>query len=220
MRLKLLSIAALAWAATAAADPAPTPDPILAYYPPAAKAAGVSGEAFVSCEHTEHGGLTNCLFTGEAPWGQGFGDAAMAIAKNAVECPEVSLSEAQRQRSTLKFTFTASPLSIAPDVTKPGWMISNPIWVRRPTGDDMAAFYPAAAHVTGMSGHATITCVATAEGHMSACQVTEERPAGWQFGAAAMKLSPIFRIRPRAPCGGSVAGAKVVIPIGFMVAPP
>jgi protein TonB len=47
------------------------------------------------------------------------------------------------------------------------------------------------------------------------CSIIEEAPKGGGFGAAALKMSHLFKMTPKTTDGQSVAGAKVVIPIRF-----
>jgi protein TonB len=51
---------------------------------------------------------------------------------------------------------------------------------------------------------------------MKDCFVTEETPSNYGFGQAALRLAPLFRMRPMTGDGViSTVGASVVIPIGF-----
>ena len=94
-------------------------------------------------------------------------------------------------------------------------VISNPHWLRQPTGDDFADVYPQRALVVGRSGAVLIDCSVTASGDLTACRVAEEAPTGWGFGAAALTLIKRFRLVPREEDGRPVGGAMVRIPIRF-----
>src|SRR5580658_4374393 len=76
-------------ASTAVADPPQPPPagspPVLGFYPQAALAAGVGGEATLLCARTEHGALVDCKLREEQPTGQGFGAAALALAAQSVD---------------------------------------------------------------------------------------------------------------------------------------
>lgn len=99
----------------------------------------------------------------------------------------------------------------APDV------LTNPDWVQRPGGDTMARVYPDRAQRTGVSGRAVIDCTVAASGHLEACKVIDESPAEFGFGAAAIKASGSFRMRPLTRNGVPVSGARVRLPIVFTV---
>jgi protein TonB len=112
-----------------------------------------------------------------------------------------------------------APPVIAPEKPPPPkpTVISQPDWLRRPTGDDMAQYYPERAQRMGVSGHASITCTVNTNGTVSDCSVSSESPADQEFGSAALKLSKLFKMRPQTRDGAPVGGAKVTIPIGFQV---
>jgi TonB family protein len=104
-----------------------------------------------------------------------------------------------------------------PDVSMPlEGTVTNPDWVRRPTGEEMSNFYPRVAQLVGLDGHVTIECGVTAEGGVENCAVLSETPVGMEFGKAAVAMADLFRMKPKTIDGAPVAGAKVIIPIGFM----
>jgi hypothetical protein len=57
----------------------PTPDELLAVYPHEALGRGLGGEATISCLVSTQGALFDCYVTSEAPAGQNFGFAALAL---------------------------------------------------------------------------------------------------------------------------------------------
>lgn len=108
-----------------------------------------------------------------------------------------------------------TPPSGAPAAHKA--VVTNPDWLRRPSGDDVANDYPKAAARRGLGGRATITCHVLATGDLSHCFVRSEEPEGAGFGAAALKMSRLFKMRPKAIDGRPVEGGTVTIPIRFTI---
>ena len=70
----------------------------------------------------------------------------------------------------------------------------------------------------GVGGRAELSCTVTAKGTVSGCSVVSEDPADQEFGAAALKLTRCFKMRPQTRDGAPVGGAKVIIPIRFEIA--
>jgi len=114
----------------------------------------------------------------------------------------------------------APPLEIPPagppaPPPKPS-TIHNPVWILTPNGDAFARFYPDRAQRMSVSGQAVLHCVVAAEGTLS-CYVASEDPPDQSFGAAALKLSKLFKMGPVTRDGAPTASGEINIPIRFRV---
>ncbi|AZS19474.1 TonB family protein [Caulobacter sp. FWC26] len=91
----------------------------------------------------------------------------------------------------------------------------KPDWLEIPSGDDMAAFYPARAARREISGKVTMVCTVKADGRLSDCRIAAEAPKGEGFGQAALRLAPKFRMIP--PDDLRSSAGEVTIPLVFQV---
>jgi periplasmic protein TonB len=108
------------------------------------------------------------------------------------------------------------PRAPPPEPPRPS-VITNADWMRRPSGDDIARYYPERAQRMDVEGRASLTCTVNARGTLESCSVTSESPDDQGFGDAAMKLSRLFKMRPMTKDGAPVDGGRIVIPIRFVL---
>ena len=88
----------------------------------------------------------------------------------------------------------------------------SPTLAATPANDDMEREYPRVARLMGLGGHATMTCTAMTDGRLEDCHVVDEDPAGLGFGAATIRVSVYFRVKPGVKDGKPVQGA-ITIPM-------
>lgn len=188
----------------------------LAFYPPAAKAAGVEGQAVINCRRDEHLALRDCSLVSETPAGRGFGAAALAMAAKSPENTLVTTDDAQlRAPASLTVAFSLHPPQVLPDLTQPAHMVTKPTLVSGPTTAQIQAAYPVRALSDQVEGAALIDCTVGKTGKLSNCQVAAETPAGYGFGQAALDVSSDFTLKPQTVDGEAVEGAQVRVPVAF-----
>jgi hypothetical protein len=214
--IALVAAAAALVAAAATAEPVPpaapsavAQDPTLAYYPPAALAAGVGGTATVVCKGPEGAPYKNCRVKQEAPAGYGFGSAASDLMESAyAQCTK--RWDGPDERS---FTFGTPLLFIQPDLLARDGPIANPHWLDLPTAYEFALVYPEDAALRGLGGDTIQDCAVGADGRLTDCRLIEELPVGQHFGEAARKLAARFRMALTSCSGDPVAGRRISVPI-------
>jgi TonB family protein len=95
-------------------------------------------------------------------------------------------------------------------------VITRPVWVQRPSGEDMARYYPAAATKAGVTdAQVVLECAVTADGRLEKCRTRMEKPADHGFGEATIELAQHFRMQPLDHDGARTAGGVINIPIVF-----
>ena len=105
-----------------------------------------------------------------------------------------------------------APAPVAPP--RPS-VISNPDWAHKPNGEDMQRYYPERASRMNVEGHVTLSCTVNSKGSLDGCSVVEETPENQDFGNSAIKLSKLFKMKPKTLDGAPVEGGTVRIPLSF-----
>jgi beta-lactamase regulating signal transducer with metallopeptidase domain len=101
-------------------------------------------------------------------------------------------------------------------------IVTEPIWLKKPNGDDFAQLYPPGAAAAKLSGHAVMTCHIAGDGRLKACAVNrvdvegdtlpkpEDDP---DFGAATLRLVDYFQMAAKDKTGRPTAGGVITIPV-------
>jgi periplasmic protein TonB len=100
-------------------------------------------------------------------------------------------------------------------VAEPIGEIREPIWTAQPSAHQASAAYPFRAMANEKIGVAVVRCVVGGDGRLNNCSLACETPKKWGFGAAALKLTRLYRMKETLPDGRSVAGATVALPFNF-----
>ncbi len=97
-------------------------------------------------------------------------------------------------------------------------------WLQKPTGEDMARFYPAEALAKGLTGDVVMSCRVGADGRLSGCAIVRAEVSGDNgaapapdpgFGAASLELAKLFQMEPTNAQGFPTNGVEIRIPIRF-----
>ncbi|NQE61061.1 hypothetical protein [Caulobacter sp. RHG1] len=90
---------------------------------------------------------------------------------------------------------------------------TRPEWVRKPSGQDIANALDSTLSLGQQSGWALMRCWVTAAGTLKPCRVIIQSPDPGKIGRVALKLAPIFRLKPAIKDGKPVDGGHVLVPI-------
>jgi TonB family protein len=93
-----------------------------------------------------------------------------------------------------------------------GRLITNPEWLRKPGPEELSYYWPSGALT---SGSVTLSCTVTEEGRLVDCRTSDEYPSGLGFGAAALKISQFFQMKPKMVDGKPVGGGAFSTHIVF-----
>jgi TonB family protein len=197
------------------------PDPVMAFYPAGAKAAGVEGQAIIRCRRDEHLKMVGCSLVSETPSGQGFGAAALAMAAQSQPNLKLNLpDEKAAPPAETAIRFTLHPPTISPDITQVTHMLSQPSVINQPTRAQIMAAYPVRALSDGLEGRAAMVCEVTEKGGLSGCRVAAESPSGYGFGQAAIDLAGDYLVSPAKLDGEPIPNRPVQVRVAFTIADP
>jgi len=92
-------------------------------------------------------------------------------------------------------------------------------WMLKPSPLDMMRYYPERAISGAMGGDVVMSCKVGESLRLESCKVISETPVHVGFGDAALKLAPLFMIKPQTRTGESTVGASVTVPVKFRLGP-
>ncbi|MGC1302487.1 MAG: TonB family protein, partial [Caulobacteraceae bacterium] len=88
-------------------------------------------------------------------------------------------------------------------------------WIHRPTLKEVSDLYPSGANHRRLDGYVVLACTIRADTRTRRCEVTTERPRGEGFGAAALRMTDLFRMHPVRIDGQVSEKVRVLVPIHF-----
>lgn len=202
----------------------PSAQDLMGVWPTAAMKSGRGGKALISCTVTVQGALRDCKVVEETPAGSGFGGAAVTLSAQLLMKPGLRNGQPVEGNVRIPIVWPDMPVRTGShmkrgeqaDDFRPDRVVSGVRWVQAPAFSDVLAAYPEKARAEKASGRATLDCVFTKVGTLSRCDILQETPGAYAFGAAARRsLVPKFVGPTTDGKGGSLAGAHVQLPFVF-----
>ncbi len=171
----------------------PRGEDLFALYPQRPDELGVSGHTRIACTVLDSG-AASCSVVREIPEGWGFGEASLRAAErfriDPVDCSGVPTAGRSFQR-TINWGDTT-------ELCRTGIYF-------QPGGQEFMEAYPERALRDGVSGRITMRCIVGENGAV-ACELLDEQPSGFGFGAAGLALAAAFRAAPVDCSGESTVG--------------
>jgi TonB family protein len=198
----------------------PTREEIAIVWPVAARVSGATGRAVIDCKVSVNGSPFDCSVAEEEPAGLGFGAAAIALTPQMIFKPATKDGRpAIYHGLRVPVNFSMPPPRLSPRDIKDrrGFrpVATDVRWLEGPSVSDVAAAYPTKARAAGVGGQSTLQCDFSSAGRLRNCTVIMHHPSGYGFGAAAMKLAPLFAAPLKFPGGESTKGARVDVRVSF-----
>ncbi|HLZ75178.1 TonB family protein [Phenylobacterium sp.] len=192
---------------------------VVAVYPKPALMAHVEGSVTIGCEVGVEGRLHECKVLKEDPAEQGFGEAALKLSAFFRMLPMTKDGHPVAGGVIrIPVRFQLQPTLIPTEPPPPGGPVLRPVLLHTPSPSDVQRAYPATARQNKLEGRGAVKCQVTSDGRLDSCVIFSEAPAGQDFGAATMTLTPLFKLREVDLYGEKVAGRSIIIPVGFRLA--
>jgi TonB family protein len=187
---------------------APTYTDVVAAYPKKAQAARVTGRASIACGFDQSGHLVGCRTIAEEPKGEGFADAAHALARRFRADAKTPDGRAiSRAEIEVPFFFDPAALSDA----KP--LIGKPKWQSLPTSTETDVAFGEILKAGVGTVRVSLSCKVQQGGALSDCSVASEDPEGKGVGQAALTLTPQFKVSTWTMEGLPTVGGTIKVPL-------
>jgi TonB family protein len=191
----------------------PTYADVAAVFPAKARDKKVGGKATIQCAFKDAGQVGYCNVLNEEPFGYGFGNAALDLARY-FQGP-TAFSDGK----PTKGNFTTIPVVFPAGMGDGSAVyITTPSWRRTPSPQMYAAHFPVQARQAGVSASKVVlACTIGAEGDLTQCSINSENPAGLGFGEAVLAMAPAFLMRKWTEDGQAMVGRKIIMPISYQM---
>lgn len=204
----------------------PGPADVERVYPTKADQDKVGGMVVLECRFRGDGRLTGCKVAAETPPGDGFGAAALKLSEifQAKPLSRDGVAVAgQAVRIPIRFMDRSRPMPAGlSGLIGPKATITRPIWLKKPTAEDIARLYPADAARRGLSGQAVLNCMVRDDGRLFSCGLARVDVSGDRnvdpadtpdFGGPTLQLAALFQMAPTTEDGMATAGGHISIPV-------
>jgi TonB family protein len=189
-------------------DQAPGYAEVAAAYPKKAAASKVGGRATLACAFEKDGRLVDCEVIAEEPKSQGFGVAAKTLSR------QFRAFTATADGKGVKGINVHVPVVFDPQMLAGGPpVVGQPKWAGLPSRDEMVAAFKDL-KVEGTL-RAVLSCTVATKGTLADCRTVSQSPDGNGVGAAALSLTPKFRLTTWTAEGLPTIGSSVQIPIRY-----
>lgn len=122
----------------------------------------------------------------------------------------------------LAFMFAAvlAQADLPTNTVQPKTSVPGPIWLRRPSADDLWRAYPEGARREVLEGEITLDCRINASGKLEDCRRVEDFGVeAERFTEAALSVSKLFRMATVDGEGRPVSITRIHVPMAFLMPP-
>lgn len=188
----------------------PSAEVLTDYYPDEAADRSVSGRVTLLCTLRITGLLENCAVQSVAPAGMGFGEAALRVAPRLFRMKPGTV-DGRPVEGEVRI-----PLTFAAPTWSGRYIITEAVWAKAPTFEDMAAAWPAAAGDLA-TGSAVLRCQVApgTGGGLRACMIAGQTPKESPFGEAARTLAGKFQLKLTSEEAKDYARSDIAISFRF-----